>query len=81
MLDAAGSTFAKDLTNVINISAQARVTATAGQLPCKKIIFVPWTPSFMTTTDLEDSIKMFVATAVQKAQEVGCNTLAFPAIG
>jgi O-acetyl-ADP-ribose deacetylase (regulator of RNase III) len=81
VLEAAGLTVPINFTDGTNISAQTCVTASAGMLPCKKIIFVPWTPGFMTTTNLEDSIKMFVATSVQKAEEIGCNTLAFPAIG
>ena len=81
MLDAAGSTVSKDLIDETNISAQTCVTVSAGLLPCRKIIFVPWAPGYMTTTGLEDSIKMFVATSMQKAQKVGCDTLAFPAIG
>jgi O-acetyl-ADP-ribose deacetylase (regulator of RNase III) len=57
------------------------ISTTAGHLPCKRIIFSPWISDLKQGLLLEDSIREFVATAVEHAAEAGYNTIAFPAIG
>lgn len=57
------------------------IIRSAGLLPCKKSIFNPCIVDLSTEHQLQQSARQFVLTVMQKAIQVGCNTIAFPAIG
>lgn len=57
------------------------ITKPAGHLPCKTLIFNPWTPGQKSEHEIRESLRQFVSITMQEATKIGCNTLAYPAIG
>ncbi len=52
-----------------------------GSLPCKNIIFVPWTKSTGSFHTLEKSMHTFMESAFQCAQQHSYKTISFHAVG
>lgn len=67
--------------NANDIDRSRCITKSAGHLPCRTIIFNPWKPTQTSEDEIRESLQQFVSTTMQQAAKVGCNTLAYPAIG
>ncbi len=50
-------------------------TTSNGTLPCKKILFIPWTVNPSDPTSLKTSLSEFVSTAITYTSKKGYNTL------
>jgi hypothetical protein len=50
-------------------------TTSGGTLPCKKIIFVPWSPNSRNPVDVQSSLSSFIELAFMHALEQGCKSI------
>jgi hypothetical protein len=50
-------------------------TTSGGQLPCKNIIFVPWTPNSHDSATVKSSLSSFVAIAFMHAISDRCKSI------
>ena len=53
----------------------------SNNLPCRTLIFNPWRPDETSEHGIQRSLRLFILTTMQKAVELKCKSLAFPAIG
>jgi hypothetical protein len=67
--------------NAKDIDRNRCITKPAGHLPCRTLIFNPWTSDQTSEYEIRESLRQFVSITMQQAAKVGCNTLAYPAIG
>ncbi|CAF1067046.1 unnamed protein product, partial [Didymodactylos carnosus] len=84
ILKAAGDTVTDEYKKLLdatqNNAATKLISTSPGQLPCKRIYFLPWKLE-SDITILRQSIIEFVSTAIQKALRDKYQSIAFPAIG
>ncbi|CAF0856240.1 unnamed protein product [Adineta ricciae] len=53
----------------------------AGELPCKKIFFIPWSADTNDDDDVQASLSVFIGTAFQYASSHAFKSIAFPTVG
>ncbi|CAF0841077.1 unnamed protein product [Didymodactylos carnosus] len=80
IIDVAGRQVNDEFTNQSSVSSKI-IETSSGSLPCKRILFIPWTPHQKDQNMLQKSIRTFVSDAVVHALNIGCTSIAFPAIG
>lgn len=59
----------------LKLADQFPDTTSGGTLPCKKIIFVPWTPVSRNPADVKSSLSSFIIIAFQNAFSEGCKSI------
>ncbi|CAF1221457.1 unnamed protein product [Didymodactylos carnosus] len=80
VLQAGGSTVLTEYQQKIKSNSGSPISVAAGQLSCKKILFVHWKPNNNDAALHRQSIHEFVSTGIQYAINENFITVAFPAM-
>ncbi len=74
IIDKAGAQAKKEYDQLV-ASDEFPGTTSGGVLPCKKILFVPWSPVSHNENDVKASLSSFITVAFDSAILQGCKSL------
>ncbi|CAF1381804.1 unnamed protein product [Adineta steineri] len=78
--DKAGAQVQKEY-GLLKLSGAFPGTTSGGTLPCKRILFIPWSPDSRDENSIKSSLNTFIELAFAQANVDGCKSIAFPAVG
>ncbi|CAF0757202.1 unnamed protein product [Rotaria sp. Silwood1] len=81
ILKQAGQSVNKEYEEAAKISSSEPFETNSGNLPCRKLLFLPWEINQTSQEAFYQSIRNFVSKAVQHAIKLHHTSIAFPSIG